>query len=182
MSNLSYRIFPNKVELFKFFGQYTSELNLATSARMPFNCFAVGTEARYHRSFPEFIKALADLAGLNINVQASAYRVGSYIIFFNGDLPSPHRRGATVVATPEVVNVVVEEKSAFDVESAPASAAPAVNVAELLEKASALNDEADKKGSKDKLAEFADGLGITLAKNKTFENMLADFKTAVEAK
>ena len=44
----------------------------------------------------------------------------------------------------------------------------------------ALNDESDKNGSKDKLADLAATKGITLAKNKSFENLMADFKAALE--
>ena len=175
MANQIYKIFPNKVELFKFFNIYAPELNVGVSARLPPNGFAVGKDYKAFRSFPEFIAALAELSGLDVDVKSSTFRIGTFIIFFNSAIPNPNRRGkaveAEVVAAP--VAPVIED-TAFDKK--------VDGVADLLAQAAALNDEADKKGSKDKLADFAEGHGVSLAKNKNFENMLADFKSAVEAK
>lgn len=41
MANQNYRIFPNKVELFKFFGAYIPELNISASSRLPLNGFVL---------------------------------------------------------------------------------------------------------------------------------------------
>lgn len=165
MANQIYKIFPNKVELFKFFNIYAPELNVGVSSRLPPNGFAVGKDYKAFRSFPEFIAALAELSGLDVDVKSSTFRIGTFIIFFNSAIPNPNRRGKAVEAT---------------VVAAPA--AEALDVEALMVTAAALNDEADKKGSKDKLVELAEGHGVSLAKNKTFENMLADLKAALEAK
>lgn len=171
MANQNYRIFPNKVELFKFFGTYAPDLNVGVSARLPLNGFCVGKEHKAFRNSVEFFKALAEISGLDVDAEHSTLRMGTYIVFFNSALPNPNRRGKAVEATvaPKVEDVkaeVVEVKSA--------------SYEAILTQAEALNDEADKKGSKDKLADLAATKGITLAKNKSFENMMADFKAALE--
>ncbi|AFC21383.1 hypothetical protein GAP31_202 [Cronobacter phage vB_CsaM_GAP31] len=168
MANQNYRIFPNKVELFKFFGTYAPELNVGVSARLPLNGFCVGKEHKAFRNSVDFFKALAEISGLDVDAEHSTLRMGTYIVFFNSALPNPNRRGKAVEATvaPKVDASVVEVKSA--------------SYEAILTEAEALNDEADKKGSKDKLADLAATKGITLAKNKSFENMMADFKAALE--
>ena len=46
MANQNYRIFPNKVELFKFFGAYIPELNISASSRLPLNGFVLGKQMK----------------------------------------------------------------------------------------------------------------------------------------
>lgn len=173
MANQNYRIFPNKVELFKFFGMYAPDLNVGISSRLPMNGFCVGTEHKAFRTSIDFFKALAEISGLDVDAEHSTLRMGTYIVFFNSALPNPNRRGKTVEATVgpkgETVNIepVNEETKSASYEA-------------ILAEAAALNDESDKKGSKDKLADLAATKGITLTKNKSFENMMADFKTALE--
>lgn len=173
MANQNYRIFPNKVEMFKFFGTYSPDLNVGVSSRLPMNGFCVGSQHKAFRSTVDFFKALAELTGLDVDAEHSTIRMGSYIVFFNSPIPNPNRRGKQVDATVgpkgekvEIEQVITENKSA--------------SYEAVLAQAAALNDETDKKGSKDKLAELAVTKGITLTKNKSFENMMADFKTALE--
>lgn len=173
MANQNYRIFPNKVELFKFFGTYATDLNVGISARLPLNGFCVGTEHKAFRNTVEFFKALAEISGLDVDAEHSTIRMGTYIVFFNSDLPNPKRRGKPVEA---VVGPKGEEAKVETVNDAAKSA----SYEAVLTEAEALNDEADKKGSKDKLADLAATKGITLTKNKSFENMMADFKAALE--
>lgn len=171
MANQNYRIFPNKVELFKFFGSYAPELNVGVSARLPLNGFCVGKEHKAFRNSIDFFKALAEISGLDVDAEHSTLRMGTYIVFFNSALPNPNRRGKAVEAT--VAQKVDEEK-------APVVETKSASYEAILTEAEALNDDADKKGSKDKLADLAATKGITLAKNKSFENMMADFKAALE--
>lgn len=176
MAKQNYRIFPNKVELFKFFGAYIPELNISASSRLPLNGFALGKQLKAFRSFMEFFQELADLSGLPVDTKASTLRMGNFIVFFNGDItpPSDVKSVAVKQKVEETVVEQVVEDNAEVVETAP------VDVESLLAEASALLDETDKKGSKDKLAEFAANKGITLSKSKTFENMLADFESALK--
>lgn len=51
----------------------------------------------------------------------------------------------------------------------------------ILQQAAALEDEADKSGSKVALEAFAKQHGVSLARNKTFANMLKDFEAALRA-
>lgn len=55
------------------------------------------------------------------------------------------------------------------------------NVDAILQRAAALKDEADKSGSKVALEAFAKQHGVSLARNKTFANMMKDFETALRA-
>jgi len=172
MANQNYRIFPNKVELFKFFGTYTSDLNVGISARLPENGFCVGTQHKAFRNSIEFFKALGELSGLDVDAEHSTSRMGTYIVFFNSPLPNPNRRGKQVEA--RVENKKEEEVQVTQIETKSAS------YEAILAEAEALNIDSDKKASKDKLADLAATKGITLAKNKSFENMMTDFKAALE--
>lgn len=165
MANQNYRIFPNKVELFKFFGAYAPQLNAAVSARLPLNGLCVGTQHKAFRNTVEFFTALAELSGLDVDAQHSTIRMGSYIVFFNKDIPSPNSMGKVVDA--KIVEMQ-DKKDDKDIDL-------------ILEEAMSLNDEADKKGSKDRLVEFALSKGVTLTKNKSFEKMIADLKSELEA-
>lgn len=55
------------------------------------------------------------------------------------------------------------------------------NVDAILQQAAALEDEADKSGSKVALEAFAKQHGVSLARNKTFANMMKDFEAALGA-
>lgn len=55
------------------------------------------------------------------------------------------------------------------------------NVDAILQQAAALEDEADKSGSKVALEAFAKQYGVSLARNKTFTNMMKDFEAALRA-
>lgn len=167
MANQNYRIFPNKVELFKFFGAYAPQLNAAVSARLPLNGLCVGTQHKAFRNTVEFFTALAEMSGLDVDAQHSTIRMGSYIVFFNKDIPNPNSMGKIVDAK---IATAQEKKDGEP-----------LSIEEILAEAEKLNDETDKKGSKDKLVEFALSKGVTLAKNKSFEKMIADLKSELEA-
>lgn len=172
MANQQYRIFPNKVELFKFFGQYNADLNVGVSSRLPPNGFAIGTEHKAFRTFPDFIKALGEVSGLNVDEKTSTFRMGTFIVFFKGDIPNPNRRGKEVEAKIAKPETKLVDENKVEVKSATTEA--------TLKTAASLNDESDKAGSKAKLAEFAATKGVTLSKAKTFENMMADFEEALK--
>lgn len=55
------------------------------------------------------------------------------------------------------------------------------NVDAILQQAAALEDEANKSGSKVALEAFAKQHGVSLARNKTFANMMKDFEAALRA-
>lgn len=176
MANQNYRIFPNKVELFKFFGAYIPELNISASSRLPLNGFAIGKQMKAFRSFMEFFQELADLSGLPVDTKASTLRMGNFIVFFNGEITAPSDVKSSVAKQKieeTVVAQVIEDNAKANEQVNP-------DVKAIIAEASALLDETDKKGSKDRLAEFAANKGITLSKSKTFENMLADFESALK--
>lgn len=72
-------------------------------------------------------------------------------------------------AEPAIMTMSMEEAAAPD------------NVDAILQQAAALEDEADKSGSKVALEAFAKQHGVSLARNKTFANMLKDFEAALRA-
>lgn len=186
----NYRVFPNKIEMLKFFGSYIPDLDVATSARLAPYMYVYKGKMVVERNFVLFLRSIEQLAGLEIDETISAQRGGTYIIFFNKELPRPDRRGQVLKAS-VAEDKKVDEQVSEPVEVVQEQTAPAPNaelapvsdgeqeVSKLLQAAAALNSESDKKGSKDKLAEFAAARGITLNKTKTFENMLADLKTAL---
>lgn len=177
MANQNYRIFPNKVELFKFFGAYIPELNISASSRLPLNGFVLGKQMKAFRSFMEFFQELTDLSGLPVDTKASTLRMGNFIVFFNGEITPPSDVKSSVAkqkVEETVVAQVIEDNTKANEQVTP-------NVKAIIAEASALRDDADKKGSKDKLAEFAANKGVTLSKTKTFENMLVDLEAALTA-
>lgn len=68
-----------------------------------------------------------------------------------------------------------------DPEQAQKSRSSHNDVEAILQQAAALEDEADKRGSKDALEAFAKTHGVELTKNKTFANMMVDFEAALKA-
>lgn len=174
----NYRVFPNKIEMLKFFGSYIPDLDVKTSARLAPFMYVYKGKVMVERNFILFLRAMEEISGLEIDESVSAMRGGSYIVFFKKEIPRPTNRGATITATvtPPVKKEEVTQPANADL--APVSEGDQNN-AKIIEQALALNDESDKKGSKDKLAEFAAGMDITLNKTKTFENMIADLKTAL---
>lgn len=83
----------------------------------------------------------------------------------NGETTAPV---ASQNAEPAIMTISMEE------------AAPD-NVDAILQQAAALEDEADKSGSKVALEAFAKQHGVSLARNKTFANMMKDFEAALRA-
>lgn len=67
-----------------------------------------------------------------------------------------------------------------DPEQAQKSRSSHNDVEAILQQAAALEDEADKRGSKDALEAFAKTHGVELTKNKTFANMMVDFEAALK--
>lgn len=79
----------------------------------------------------------------------------------------PGGDGEVTVADPQ--DVTVSSSSFVAIE----------NKDEILKQAAALNNEDDKRGSKDALQAFAKEYGVTLSKAKTFQNMMKDFEAAL---
>ena len=177
MANQEYKIFPNKVELFKFFGKYNDTLNVSASARLPMNGLAIGTKLQAFRTSIEFYAALAELSGLDIDTKGSTQRMGTYIVFFN---KSAELSGDSVVKSePTVVKNddgdVIGESVVVNQEHSDPS------IEAILIEAAALNDESDKQGSRTKLIDFAASKNIVLKGNKGFDKLLADFEAALKA-
>lgn len=161
MAKQEYKVFPNKVELFKFFGKYNETINVSASARLPLNGLAIGNKMKAFRTYPEFFAALAELSGLDVDTKASTLRLGTYIVFFNKELDATPETPLLTMDIPQT-----EEK-------------PKVDIDAIMREAEALNDEEDKAGSKAKLIEFALTHGVTLKGNKGFDKLLIDLKEAL---
>lgn len=177
MANQNYKIFPNKVELFKFFGKYNSDINVNASARLPLNGLALGSKLQAYRTFSEFFAALAELSGLDIDSKASTIRMGTYIVFFNSPIDLPGEivlKSDPVVVKNEEGEVIAESVVSSSVESTP-------SIDAILLEAAALNDEADKAGSRARLIDFAASKNISLKGNKGFDKLIADFEAALKA-
>ncbi|UYL84849.1 hypothetical protein pEaSNUABM55_00051 [Erwinia phage pEa_SNUABM_55] len=178
MANQNYKIFPNKVELFKFFGKYNDTINVGASARLPINGLAIGNKMQAYRTFPEFYAALAELTGLDIDTKASTVRMGTYIIFFNKEQDLP---GSEVVAAEPIVAKNEDGEIIGESVVQPPQEDTNPSIEAILIEAAALNDEDDKQGSKAKLIDFAASKNIVLKGNKGFDKLLADFEAALKA-
>ncbi len=131
MANQNYRIFPNKVELFKFFGTYAPDLNVVfrpSSLNGFVSVLNKGLSATLLSSSRRLPRSL-DLMWMNTT---SAWVHTSYSSTVP---PNPNRRGKAVEAIvgPKGEEVKTEE---VKVKSAGYEA--------ILAEAEALNDEADK--------------------------------------
>lgn len=177
MANQNYKIFPNKVELFKFFGKYNDKINVSASARLPMNGLALGNKMQAYRTFQEFYAALAELTGLDIDTKSSTTRMGTYIIFFNKDKDLSEKAEEKKAD----IKSVDGESPAESIENDNSQQDNTLEIQKVLAEAAQFNDEEDKQGSKAKLIEFAASKNISLKGNKGFEKLLADFETALKS-
>lgn len=180
MASQKYRIFPNKVELFKFFGQFNKEINISVSSRLPVNGLALGNKMQAYRNYPEFFSALAELTGQDIDAKSSTFRMGNYIVFWN------KTEDSKVVLNPVVFSEVPTEVKDKDGEVIaqqtivnPEPTNPQLEA--ILLEAKALNDEEDKAGSRARLIEFAAKHNIVLKGNKSFSTFMTEFESALKA-
>lgn len=100
--------------------------------------------------------------------------------------PAPPSGGGTDPEPPaegngETAGPTEPQGTGQDPEQAQKSRSSHNDVEAILQQAAALEDEADKRGSKDALEAFAKTHGVELTKNKTFANMMVDFEAALKA-
>ena len=169
MSQPEYKSFPNELYLLQFFGQYLPELDVSASARMSPFVFYYGGQHHVKKGLEDMLQFFEDRAGLGINVKASAQRGPYFIIFFNGEIPTPPSKTTVKTEVKQEDSIiggittgeVVKDEDEMDIE------------ATLLE-AKALYNDADKRASKAALEAFGTKLGITLNKGKTFDGMIEE--------
>lgn len=171
---MMHKVFPNKLEMLRFFGSYLPKMDVATSARMPPFMYAYDGKTMITKNLFGFLAEMAEMADLKINVNASVQRGGTFILFFDGEIKEPAPVQAEPTPQAEVISSVVTTEETTDTKSL-----SALEIAALVEKARALYDEADKRGSKEKLVALGAEHGITLNKSKTFETMVADLEAAL---
>lgn len=183
------RIFNNRIDFYKFLAEANPEINVSLSALLPPTEFVVGKKRFPCRTIVDFFEQIAEQTGLPIDTKASTIRMGAILLFLTENLepdpepepepdpePEPPVEGdgettasvASQNAEPAIMTMSMEE------------AAPD-NVDAILQQAAALEDEADKSGSKVALEAFAKQYGVSLARNKTFANMMKDFEAALRA-
>lgn len=183
------RIFNNQVDFYEFLAESNPEINVGLSALLPPTEFVVGEKHFPCRTIVDFFEQIAEQTGLPIDTKASTIRMGVILLFLTENLepdpepepepdpePEPPVEGdgettasvASQNAEPAIMTMSMEE------------AAPD-NVDAILQQAAALEDEADKSGSKVALEAFAKQYGVSLARNKTFANMMKDFEAALRA-
>ncbi len=162
------RIFNNQVDFYEFLAEANPEINVGLSALLPPTEFVVGEKHFPCRTIVDFFEQIAEQTGLPIDTKASTIRMGVILLFFTEGNGETTASVASQNAEPAIMTMSVEE------------AAPD-NVDAILQQAAALEDEADKSGSKVALEAFAKQHGVSLARNKTFANMMKDFETALRA-
>lgn len=172
------RIFNNQVDFYEFLAETNPEINVGLSALLPPTEFVVGEKHFPCRTIVDFFEQIAEQTGLPIDTKASTIRMGVILLFLTENLDeniltlqSGGETTASVAsqnAEPAIMTMSMEE------------AAPD-NVDAILQQAAALEDEANKSGSKVALEAFAKQHGVSLARNKTFANMMKDFEAALRA-
>ena len=98
----------------------------------------------------------------------------------NKDLQSEFDKDQSYMMAGNYVITMLGDKQVEDIPPVAAETTPIESEEGALEvdwvHAESLNDDADKSGSKDALESYAKGFCIDLKKNKTFANMMKDFR------
>lgn len=169
------RIFNNQIDFYKFLAEANPEINVSLSALLPPTEFVVGKKRFPCRTMVDFFEKIAEQTGLPIDTKASTIRMGVIILFFT---KNPDENTLTLQSgeTPALAESQGAEPATTTTnmeEAAPDS------VDAILQQAAALENEADKSGSKVALEAFAEKYGVSLARNKTFAKMMKDFEAAL---
>lgn len=176
MSKQEYKVFPNRLELLKFFGKHIPALDVSVSVRIPPFMLSYEGKLIAERNLSLYYKKLAELSGLDVDIKASTQRGGTYIVFFTKQ-PSVEK---TIPDLPLTTDILDETKPEVTAQELVEEETTAKDINLVMEEAGKLFNLEDKKGSKDQLAAFATQYDITLSKAKTFENMLNDLESALK--
>lgn len=183
--------------MLQFFGSYLPKLDLAKSFRLPTFGYYYDEKVKINYSLPEFLTNIDEYANLGIS-KASVQRGTFFILFFDKPLRNPKTIGtqeedevnnaaelfAEKIKEPLIggldnavaVNVEVKDDGVDETEVS-VEKTPEID---LVSKAKALYNEADKRGSKADLEAFGKEHGVTLNKGKTFDGMIEEFVAALE--
>lgn len=192
-----FRTFPTYMHMLQFFGSYLPKLDLAKSFRLPTFGYYYDEKVKINYSLPEFLTNIDEYANLGIS-KASVQRGTFFILFFDKPLRNPKTIGtqeedevnnaaelfAEKIKEPLIggldnavaVNVEVKDDGVDETEVS-VEKTPEID---LVSKAKALYNEADKRGSKADLEAFGKEHGVTLNKGKTFDGMIEEFVAALE--
>lgn len=171
------RIFNNQIDFYKFLAEINPEINVSLSALLPPTEFVVGKKHFPCRTMVDFFEKIAEQTGLQIDTRASTIRMGVVLLFFT-EIPEEKPSTLQNDETPALAESQDAEPATTTTnteEAAPDS------VDAILQQAAALENEADKSGSKVALEAFAEKYGVSLARNKTFAKMMKDFEAALRA-
>lgn len=177
MNNPAFKTFPNELYMLQFFGQFLPKLDVSVSARMPPFMFSYEGKTQVKKGLEDTLQFFEERANLGVNVKASVQRGPFFIIFFNGEIPTP---SVTKVVEEPIIKEEVKIFEDLNKENTLKEEEKVINLEEVMEKAKSLYKEEDKKASKTELAAYAqEEFDITLNKGKTFEGMISDLEEAL---
>lgn len=170
------RIFNNQIDFYKFLAEINPEINVSLSALLPPTEFVVGKKRFPCRTMVDFFEKIAEQTGLQIDTRASTIRMGAVLLFFTENLDEK-----PLTLQNDETPAPAESQDAEPATTIMSTDAAPDSVDATLQQAAALENEADKSGSKVALEAFAQQYGVSLARNKTFANMMKDFEAALRA-
>lgn len=168
------RIFNNQIDFYRFLAEANPEINVSLSALLPPTEFVVGKKRFPCRTIVDFFEQIAEQTGLPIDTKASTIRMGAIFLFFTENLDEN-----TLTPQSDETTAPAEAQDAEPATTTTSTDAAPDSVDAILQQAAALENEADKSGSKVALEAFAQQYGVSLARNKTFANMMKDFEAAL---
>lgn len=159
----------------------TKSINVEASSRVPYTIITeTGETFQYVDWYTMFPRLVTDF-GINHDPLKSFKSLDTYVLYVDEPLELVDVEinvEELQQETAPLVSLDVEDKEELVEDK------PAPKVEEVVEVdwdyVDGLYDAKDKKGSKDKLEEYARGFNVELAKNKSFQNMVKDFVKAVK--
>lgn len=159
-----FKHFRNRVALYTHIGSLAKGFDVTASSRMVPYSFVIDGVSYKEANFRDFLNKVNELCGTNFDADKSIGRVGVFLLATKSGAEPKVERPVSV----EVKEIVEDKPEPVE-----------EGDTDLVAQAESLYDDADKKGSKERLEALAKEQGITLDKRSKFEVMLEDFKKQI---
>ena len=179
MQDLEIIKFPNKIKFWSYICELTNDIDFKNTIKLP----------NFWFYFTETLDIINELCYTNFDSKTSI-ATGSRVTLFVKPRFDKEDVIKELTGEPEIeseeFNISVDlsdfEEDLVDSESVQEDLEDVSEDTKEVdwEYAESLYNEDDKKGSKDTLEEYAREFDVELAKNKSFENMIKDFKKALK--
>ncbi|APC44413.1 hypothetical protein [Pseudoalteromonas phage PH357] len=167
--------FPNKIKFWTYIKELNDDLDFGNTIKLPNFWFYFKGKKYVTRSFKETLTELNKLCYTKFDTKVSIATGSRVTLFVNPRFE---------IAAEEFEEVVSDEplillEDSFEEESIELDLTSGEDLSIDWDYVDSLYDESDKRGSKDLLEEYARKWEVELSKNKSFANMVKDFKEAV---